>query len=123
MGAQSNISRAQSDLRQIKHSAGGEVKFAVLSKIVRFMRQRHMEGLEHPLTLEDILDESRQVSGQAARFSYLKNHADILGFVRFELSRESKYSSAYTETYQDICTMAQCRTVCIYFNAPNCVLF
>ncbi len=34
---------------------------SVLAKIVRHMRQRHMEGDDHPLNLEEILDETNQL--------------------------------------------------------------
>jgi hypothetical protein len=30
-------------------------------RIVRHMKSRHMEGLDHPLTLEEILDETNQL--------------------------------------------------------------
>ena len=36
-------------------------KFGVLTKIVRHMKTRHMAGEDQPLTLEEILDETRQL--------------------------------------------------------------
>lgn len=36
-------------------------RFGVLAKIVRHMRNRHLEGEDHMLTLDDILDETNQL--------------------------------------------------------------
>ena len=51
------------DLAQIKSLGGGgsQFKFGVLAKIVRHMKARHMEGDDHPLNLEEILDETNQL--------------------------------------------------------------
>ena len=56
--------KAKLDLAQIKSmgQGGSQFKFGVLAKIVRHMKVRHMEGEDQPLTLEDILDETNQVS-------------------------------------------------------------
>jgi hypothetical protein len=50
------------DMAQIRMGGGSsQFKFAVLSKIVRHMRHRHMEGEDMPLKLEEMLDETNQV--------------------------------------------------------------
>lgn len=36
-------------------------RFGVLARIVRHMRSRHQEGDDHPLSLDDILDETNQL--------------------------------------------------------------
>lgn len=36
-------------------------RFSVLAKIVKHMRARHLDGDDHPLTLDDILDETNQL--------------------------------------------------------------
>lgn len=38
-----------------------QYRFGVLAKIVKHMRTRHLEGDDHPLTLDDILDETNQL--------------------------------------------------------------
>jgi len=38
-----------------------QYKFGVLAKIVKHMKARHQEGDDHPLTLEEILDETNQL--------------------------------------------------------------
>ena len=42
-------------------SASSQYKFGVLRKIVNHMRTRHKDGDDHPLTLEEILDETSQL--------------------------------------------------------------
>lgn len=36
-------------------------RFGVLARIVRHMRARHQEGDDHPLTLDEVLDETNQL--------------------------------------------------------------
>lgn len=36
-------------------------RFGVLAKIVKHMRTRHQDGDDHPLTLDEILDETKQL--------------------------------------------------------------
>lgn len=38
-----------------------QYRFGVLAKIVKHMRTRHLEGDDHPLTIDDILDETNQL--------------------------------------------------------------
>jgi len=58
--------------QKMKSSMGptSQYKFGVLARIVRHMRERHMEGHDHPLSLEDILDETSQldVSGKTRKW-------------------------------------------------------
>lgn len=45
-----------------KSMAGStQYRFGVLAKIVKHMRTRHLEGDDHPLTIDDILDETNQL--------------------------------------------------------------
>jgi len=58
--------------QKMKSSMGStsQYKFGVLTRIVRHMKERHMEGHDHPLSLEDILDETSQldVSGKTRKW-------------------------------------------------------
>ena len=36
-------------------------RFGVLARIVRHMKSRHQDGDDHPLTLDEILDETNQL--------------------------------------------------------------
>lgn len=49
-------------------AGSSQYRFGVLAKIVRHMRLRHLDGDDHPLTLEDILDETNQLDiGQSVK--------------------------------------------------------
>jgi len=63
LGAQSLSAQSKLDMAQMKQLGGqsSAYKFGVLTKIVRHMKTRHMAGEDQPLTLEDILDETRQL--------------------------------------------------------------
>ena len=73
LGAQSQSAKAKQEMAQMKAAAaattsssiGGlgssSYKFGVLAKIVRHMKSRHMEGEDHRLNLDEILDETNQL--------------------------------------------------------------
>lgn len=42
-------------------TGSSQYRFGVLAKIVKHMKTRHQEGDMHPLTLEEILDETNQL--------------------------------------------------------------
>lgn len=42
-------------------SGSSQYKFGVLAKIVKHMKQRHQLGDDHPLNLDEILDETNQL--------------------------------------------------------------
>lgn len=42
-------------------SGSSQYKFGVLAKIVKHMKSRHQQGDDHPLSLEEILDETNQL--------------------------------------------------------------
>uniref|UniRef100_A0A8D8Y300 Transcription initiation factor IIE subunit beta n=1 Tax=Cacopsylla melanoneura TaxID=428564 RepID=A0A8D8Y300_9HEMI len=42
-------------------SGSSQYKFGVLAKIVKHMKQRHQDGDDHPLTIDEILDETNQL--------------------------------------------------------------
>eukprot|EP00088_Acartia_fossae_P003196 TRINITY_DN11323_c0_g1_i1.p1 TRINITY_DN11323_c0_g1~~TRINITY_DN11323_c0_g1_i1.p1 ORF type:complete len:283 (+),score=54.69 TRINITY_DN11323_c0_g1_i1:31-879(+) len=50
---------------------GSQFKFNVLAKIVRHMKVRHMEGEDHPLSLDEILDETNQLDVSSATKQWL----------------------------------------------------
>ncbi|KAL7646423.1 UNVERIFIED_CONTAM: hypothetical protein RMT77_003336 [Armadillidium vulgare] len=43
-------------------SSGSQFKFGVLARIVRHMRTRHQDGEVHPLSIDEILDETNQLN-------------------------------------------------------------
>lgn len=42
-------------------AGSSQYRFSVLAKIVKHMKIRHQDGDDHPLTLDDILDETNQL--------------------------------------------------------------
>lgn len=59
-----------------------QYKFGVLAKIVKHMKARHQEGDDHPLTLEEILDETNQLDvGSKVSFNTPSQSIYILIFI------------------------------------------
>lgn len=61
-------------------SGSSQYRFGVLAKIVKHMRTRHQDGDDHPLTIEDILDETNQLdigSSVKAVSQYYSYHSDM----------------------------------------------
>lgn len=44
-----------------KMPGSSQYKFGILAKIVKYMRDRHQQGERHPLTIDEILDETNQL--------------------------------------------------------------
>ena len=42
-------------------AGSSQYRFGVLAKIVKHMKTRHQDGDDHPLTIDDILDETNQL--------------------------------------------------------------
>jgi len=55
--------------------ASSQYKFGVLARIVRHMKSRHMEGEDHPLSLEEILDETNQLDVSGKTRQWLQQEA------------------------------------------------
>lgn len=50
------------DINTYKTMAGSsQVRFGILTKIVQHMKARHQDGEDHPLTLDELLDETNQL--------------------------------------------------------------
>lgn len=57
----SNTSNSSAILNYKSVSGNSQYKFGILAKIVKYMKTRHQEGDDHPLTLDEILDETNQL--------------------------------------------------------------
>ncbi|XP_042536805.1 general transcription factor IIE subunit 2-like [Dipodomys spectabilis] len=55
--------------------SSGASKLPLLGKIVNYMKTRHQRGDSHPLTLEEILDETRQLDIPLEQKQWLKTEA------------------------------------------------
>ncbi|XP_076309861.1 transcription factor IIEbeta [Tachypleus tridentatus] len=59
---QSSSSKPRTDAVTYKTASGtSQYNFSVLAKIVKHMKQRHLDGDTEPLTLEELLDETNQL--------------------------------------------------------------
>jgi len=71
-------------------SGGSQFKFGVLAKIVRHMKSRHMDQMDHPLTLEEILDETNQLDVSGATKMWLSTEA-LANNPKIEVTPEMTY--------------------------------
>lgn len=71
-------------------SGGSNYKFGVLAKIVRHLRSRHLERDDHPLSLEDILDETNQLDVGNKVKQWLLNEA-LVKNPKIEVTPDQKY--------------------------------
>lgn len=67
-------------------SGSSQSKFGVLAKIVKYMRSRHQEGDDHPLSLDEILDETNQLDvGSKVKQVSVKNSERFMHLSSSEL--------------------------------------
>ncbi|RWS05613.1 general transcription factor IIE subunit 2-like protein [Dinothrombium tinctorium] len=78
-------------------SGTSQYNFAVLAKIVKHMKQRHLEGDSEPLTLEEILDETNQLDLSQRQRVWLQNEA-LNNNPKIGVTEEGKY--VYKPTFQ-----------------------
>uniref|UniRef100_A0A8V0XXP0 Ral transcription factor IIE subunit 2 n=1 Tax=Gallus gallus TaxID=9031 RepID=A0A8V0XXP0_CHICK len=69
----SDHSNGSFNLKALSGSSG--YKFGVLAKIVNYMKTRHQRGDTHPLTLEEILDETQHLDIGLKQKQWLMNEA------------------------------------------------
>lgn len=84
-------------LRYKTATGSSQYRFGVLAKIVKHMRVRHQEGDQHPLTLEEILDETNQldvghkVKQVYSKYSKLQNVTTYVIACVFSGFKQSRY--------------------------------
>ncbi|XP_049786494.1 general transcription factor IIE subunit 2 [Schistocerca gregaria] len=90
--APSNVSAAPKlDVVNYKTMTGSsQYKFGVLAKIVRHMKSRHQEGDDHPLTLDEILDETNQLDVGSKVKQWLLSEA-LISNPKIEVTEEGKF--------------------------------
>ncbi|KDR19867.1 Transcription initiation factor IIE subunit beta, partial [Zootermopsis nevadensis] len=71
-------------------SGSSQYKFGVLAKIVKYMRSRHQEGDDHPLSLDEILDETNQLDVGSKVKQWLLTEA-LVNNPKIEVSTEGKF--------------------------------
>ncbi|XP_022669998.1 general transcription factor IIE subunit 2-like [Varroa jacobsoni] len=72
-------------------AGGGANSFSVLAKIVKYMRTRHLEGDTHPLTLEEILDETSQMDIGVRHKQWLQQEA-LISNPKIDVTDDGKYA-------------------------------
>uniref|UniRef100_A0A1B6DPV5 TFIIE beta domain-containing protein n=1 Tax=Clastoptera arizonana TaxID=38151 RepID=A0A1B6DPV5_9HEMI len=71
-------------------TGSSQYKFGVLAKIVKHMKSRHQDGDDHPLTLEEILDETNQLDVGSKVKQWLATEA-LQNNPKVEINAEGKY--------------------------------
>lgn len=71
-------------------SGNSQFKFGILAKIVKYMKTRHQEGDDHPLTLDEILDETNQLFVTNNIKTWLETEA-LPNNPKIELTPEKKF--------------------------------
>ncbi|XP_034938775.1 general transcription factor IIE subunit 2 [Chelonus insularis] len=79
------------DIVNYKTMAGSsQYKFGVLAKIVKHMKTRHQEGDDHPLTLEEILDETNQLDVGTKVKQWLQTEA-LIQNPKIEVTSDNRF--------------------------------
>ncbi|KAL2750661.1 transcription initiation factor IIE subunit beta isoform X1 [Vespula maculifrons] len=68
-----------------------QYKFGVLAKIVKHMRARHQDGDDHPLTLEEILDETNQLDIGSKVKTWLQTEA-LLKNPKIDVTQDGRFA-------------------------------
>ncbi|KAK0181405.1 hypothetical protein PV327_003694 [Microctonus hyperodae] len=88
----SGSSAPKLDIVSYKTMAGSsQYKFGVLAKIVKHMKARHQDGDDHPLTLEEILDETNQLDVGSKVKMWLQTEA-LIQNPKIEVSADKRFS-------------------------------
>uniref|UniRef100_T1JLJ2 Transcription initiation factor IIE subunit beta n=1 Tax=Strigamia maritima TaxID=126957 RepID=T1JLJ2_STRMM len=84
--------KAPTDTFSYKTMQGSsQYKFGVLAKVVKHMKQRHLDGDCHPLTFEEILDETNQLDLGSNMKRWLVTEA-LTSNPKIHVSPEGRYS-------------------------------
>uniref|UniRef100_A0A069DYD8 Transcription initiation factor IIE subunit beta n=1 Tax=Panstrongylus megistus TaxID=65343 RepID=A0A069DYD8_9HEMI len=83
-------SSTSSNLNFKSVSSSSQYKFSVLAKIVKYMKTRHLEGDDHPLALEEILDETNQLDVGSKVKQWLQTEA-LVNNPKIEVNPEGKF--------------------------------
>lgn len=72
-------------------SGSSQYRFGVLAKIVKHMKTRHQDGDDHPLSLEEILDETNQLDIGSSVKNWLQTEA-LINNPKIEVSPDMRFS-------------------------------
>lgn len=77
-------------------TGSSQKRFAILTKIVNYMKERHLNGEEHALSIEEILDETNQldIGSSTKTVSYLMKLHCIVIFILSDILVAAHRSSS-----------------------------
>ncbi|GFR31003.1 general transcription factor IIE subunit 2 [Trichonephila clavata] len=78
------------DFNYKTHAGSSQYNFGILAKIVKHMKQRHLNGDPYPLSLDEILDETNQLDVGIRQKNWLLNGA-LENNPKLQVDAEGKY--------------------------------
>ncbi|KFM70416.1 General transcription factor IIE subunit 2, partial [Stegodyphus mimosarum] len=78
------------DFNYKTYGGSSQYNFGILAKIVKHMKQRHLNGDTYPLSLEEILDETNQLDIGSRQRTWLVNEA-LANNPKLQINAEGKY--------------------------------
>lgn len=82
--------KQQKDFNYKTYGGSSQYNFGILAKIVKHMKQRHLNGDTYPLTLEEILDETNQLDIGIRQRTWLINEA-LMNNPKLQIDADGKY--------------------------------
>jgi len=82
--------KPQKDFNYKSYSGSSQYNFGILAKIVKHMKQRHLNGDTYPLSLEEILDETNQLDIGIRQKNWLMNEA-LVNNPKLQINADGKY--------------------------------
>ncbi|XP_054710306.1 general transcription factor IIE subunit 2-like [Uloborus diversus] len=86
----SSQSKQPKDFNYKTYGGSSQYNFGILAKIVKHMKQRHLNGDTYPLTLEEILDETNQLDVGTRQRAWLINEA-LANNPKVQINADGKY--------------------------------
>ncbi|KAG8189408.1 hypothetical protein JTE90_020222 [Oedothorax gibbosus] len=78
------------DFNYKSYGGSSQYNFGILAKIVKHMKQRHLNGDTYPLSLEEILDETNQLDVGLRQRNWLLNEA-LVNNPKLQIDADGKY--------------------------------
>ncbi|GAB6032347.1 hypothetical protein CHUAL_010984 [Chamberlinius hualienensis] len=91
-----NATKVPDPLAYKSLTGSSQYRFGILAKIVKYMKQRHLDGDTHPLSIDEILDETNQLDIGSKQKHWLVSEA-LTDNPKLIINEEGKY--AYKPTY------------------------
>lgn len=86
----SSAPKPQKDFNYKTYGGSSQYNFGILAKIVKHMKQRHLNGDTYPLSVEEILDETNQLDIGTRQRQWLVNEA-LANNPKLQIDSDGKY--------------------------------